>query len=116
MKIVFPYNLNKSLCTCGDPTNLYILDNNKEIQLYTGDEVLVYSWDAYKLAVVVDDNGLIKTCTNKEVRAYYETEDKNKKIVIKDIKLIRGYKEYKDGDEVAKGRKSGGFIIKIKNI
>ncbi|GCD12626.1 hypothetical protein [Clostridium tagluense] len=112
MKIVMGWNQNENLRICGTPTNLYVLDGDKKIQLCTGDEVLVLTLGSQKLAIVVEYNGIVGTYTNKEVYFHYETENKNNKIVKKGITLVRSYKEYKDGDEVAKGRKCGGFIVK----
>lgn len=121
MVLYFGGNLRDDVCICGEPTNLYI--DNGETQLFTGDEVMIkiekYNYflkqDVFtkKPAVVVlcYDN-TVKLMTNKEYKIIRETVD-NEKVIRDDIKLLRSYKEYKDGEEVANGRKCGGFVAKI---
>lgn len=102
----------------GDPTPFY----SHEIQLFTGDEV---EFKSGRKGIIVKRNEGYEVMTNKGI-ATLVTEDFIKEmkmagiyvegyILASDIKITKHFNMYKDGEEVAKGRKgAAGFIISFK--
>jgi len=92
---------NVTRFSIGKPTGHYL----NGIELYTGDEIEIHNGRLGIAIVTLEGNLIIKT--NAEA---YELSGTIKSRA----RISRHVHTYKDGDEVAKGRKGGeGFIIEL---
>lgn len=102
----------------GEPTPFY----SHGIQLFTGDEV---EFKSGRRGIVVKRNKIYEIMTNKGI-AELVTEEFIKEMTMagiygegyvlgSNLKITKHFNMYKDGEEVAKGRKgAAGFIISLK--